>query len=79
MGPVEEFGALGFMEANPSETFVKISVGTLTKPDDRRYSFSRLYPVVNHGNWTINKKPDQVEFIHELNDKDILMYLPNFL
>ena len=70
MGPVEDFGALGFMEAEPGETFVKIGIGALTKPDDRRYSFARLYPVVNYGIWSINKKPDQVEFIHELNDKD---------
>jgi len=70
MGPVEEFGALDFIEAEPGETFVKIGVGTLTKPDERRYSFSRLYPVVNHGKWSIKKKSDRVEFIHELNDKD---------
>jgi len=70
MGPVEEFTALGYMEAKPGETFVKIGVGVLTKPDDKAYAFARLYPVVNHGKWTVKKKSDQVQFTHELNDKD---------
>lgn len=67
MGPAEVFAELGFVEANPGETFVKVGVGTLTKPDDKPYSFSRLYPVVDPGKWTVNKSADNVEFIHELN------------
>jgi hypothetical protein len=70
MGPVEEFTALGYMEAKPGETFVKIGVGVLTKPDDKAYSFARLYPLVNHGKWSVKKESDQVEFIHELTDKE---------
>lgn len=70
MGPVEEFTALDYMEAKPGETFVKIGVGVLTKPDEKAYSFARLYPVVNYGKWSVKKKSDQVEFTHELTDKE---------
>ncbi len=33
-GPVEEFTALGYDEAKPGGTFLKIGVGMLRKPDD---------------------------------------------
>jgi len=66
MGPVEEFTALDYNEAKPGESFIKIGVGVLTKPDDKAYSFARVYPVVDHGKWTIKKKADQVEFTHKL-------------
>ena len=69
MGPVEEFTALDYQEANPGENFVKIGVGVLTKPDDKPYAFARLYPVVNSGKWDVKQKSDQVLFSHELNDK----------
>jgi hypothetical protein len=69
MGPVEEFTALDYMETKPGDSFVKIGVGVLTKPDDQAYSFARLYPVNNQGKWTVKRKSDQVEFTHELKDK----------
>jgi hypothetical protein len=69
MGPVEEFTALEYPETKPGESFMKIGVGVLTKPDDKPYTFNRLYPVVNPGTWTVKKKDDQVRFFHELNDK----------
>jgi hypothetical protein len=70
MGPVEEFTALDFDDAKPDETFVKIGVGVLSKPDDKPYSFARYYHVVKQGTWNVNTKPDQVQFTHELNDKN---------
>lgn len=70
MGPVEEFTALDYFETKPGESFVKIGVGVLTKPDEKPYTFSRLYPVVNHGTWSVKKQSDQVHFTHELNDKE---------
>ena len=70
MGPVEEFTALDYMETKPGDSFIKIGVGVLTKPDDKAYTFARLYPIVNPGKWTVKKKPDQVEFTHELKDKE---------
>ncbi|MDR2887126.1 MAG: hypothetical protein LBV26_03840 [Bacteroidales bacterium] len=70
MGPAEVFAELGFIEAKPGETFVKVGVGTLTRPDDKPYSFARLYPVVDPGKWTVRKESDHVEFIHELNSSN---------
>jgi len=70
MGPVEEFTALDYMETNPGESFMKIGVGVLSKPDDKPYTFSRLYNVVNPGKWTVKKERDQVRFTHLMNDKD---------
>jgi hypothetical protein len=69
MGPVEEFTALDYPDTKPGETFVKIGVGVLTKPDDKPYTFSRVYPVVNQGKWSVKKHADKVEFTHVLKDK----------
>jgi hypothetical protein len=70
MGPVQEFTPLDYFETKPGESFVKIGVGVLTKPDDKPYTFSRLYPFLNKGKWKVKKQPDQVQFIHELTDKN---------
>jgi hypothetical protein len=69
MGPVEEFTALDYPETRPGETFVKIGVGVITKPDDKPYTFSRVYEVVNHGKWSVRKHHDRVEFSQSLKDK----------
>jgi hypothetical protein len=69
MGPVEEFTALDFAETKPGDSFIKIGVGVLTKPDDQPYLFSRVYPVVNHGKWSVKKHSDKVVFTHILKDK----------
>jgi hypothetical protein len=69
MGPVEEFTSLDFEQTKPGETFLKIGVGVLAKPDDKPYAFARLYPVINPGKWSVITEADQVRFFHELNDK----------
>ncbi|MCE6988753.1 hypothetical protein [Dyadobacter sp. CY323] len=69
MGPVEEFTPLNFDEAKPGESFVKIGVGVLVKPDDKKYSFATNYPVKNGGKWTVKPGKDQVEFTHLLKDE----------
>src|SRR3954454_19985962 len=55
-GPAEEFNtdnkALGFNEAKPGGTFLKIGVGVLRRPDERDYDHFRLYDVVDPGKWT---------------------------
>lgn len=76
-GPVEEFrtpdgaqgGALGYDEAKPGGSFVKIGVGVLRKPDDKPYTFSRSYDIVNPGKWTSRPESDRVEFQQELTDE----------
>jgi hypothetical protein len=70
MGPVEEFTSPDYLQASPGGSFLKIGVGVLTKPDDKPYAFTRLYPVVNPGKWSIKKSAGEVRFTHELNDKD---------
>jgi hypothetical protein len=72
-GPAEEFAALGYAQARPGGTFLKIGVGVLRKPDEKDYSFARYYDVVNGGNWTVKRHKtrrltDAVEFRHDLTD-----------
>ncbi len=68
-GPVEEFTpALGYEEAKPGGSFVKIGVGVLRKPDDAKYDAYRLYKLVDPGKWKITKRGDSVEFTQELFD-----------
>jgi hypothetical protein len=69
MGPVEEFGPLDYSNIKPGSSFIKIGVGVVYKEDDKPYEFSRVYQLLNPGKWTIRKKPDQVQFIHDLDDK----------
>lgn len=70
MGPVEDFTPVGYSEAKPGETFLKIGIGMISKPDEKQYIFSKTYPIVNDGKWEIRTKPDQVQFIHILKDKN---------
>ena len=49
-------------------TFIKIGVGVLRKPDERKYDPYRLYPIVDAGTWTVNRRPGAVEFTHALAD-----------
>lgn len=49
-GPCEEFrGELGYAEAKVGETFVKIGVGELRKPEEKEYRFWHNYAVVGEG------------------------------
>ncbi|MEO6285974.1 MAG: hypothetical protein ABIO93_21470 [Dyadobacter sp.] len=74
-GPVEEFTPLNFDDAKTGEQFVKIGVGVLVKPDDKKYSFATNYEVQNQGKWTVKKHKDRVEFTHELKDKTGYAYI----
>jgi hypothetical protein len=65
-GPVEEFGVLGYEEAKPGGTFLKIGVGVLRKPDEKPYTAYRLYEIVDGGKWSVKKSKDAVEFTQEL-------------
>jgi hypothetical protein len=69
VGPVEEFQRpQGYNTAKPGETFVKIGVGVLRKPDDSNYSPYGHYTIVDPGKWSVTKQKDAVEFVQELND-----------
>jgi len=70
MGPVEEFGPVGFEEAGVGGNFIKIGVGALMKPDDKPYNSFRLYDIKNPGKWKIRKKSSSVTFIQTISDGD---------
>jgi hypothetical protein len=69
-GPVEEFltgdSGLGYAEAKPGETFVRIGVGAVRKPVEPAYRRFETYEIVDPGKWTVNKAADRIEFVHEL-------------
>jgi hypothetical protein len=69
-GPVEEFQRnLGFDEAKPGATFMKIGVGVLRKPDDgAAYSNYRLYEIVDVGRRTVETGPASVTFTQDVRD-----------
>lgn len=73
-GPVEEFyfqdAALGWAEAKPGETFVRIGVGVLRKPADaQKFDRFHTYDVVDGGKWTVKPHRGSIEFHHVLADK----------
>ena len=68
MGPVDEFATpLGWDNADPGGTFIKIGVGLLRKTQT---AYNRYFPydVLDSGKWSVNKKNDSVEFTQELSD-----------
>lgn len=69
-GPVDEFQTpLGFNEAKPGETFIKIGVGSLRRTEGN-YNRYMPYEVVDPGKWSVKKGKDKVEFIQELSDPE---------
>lgn len=67
-GPVDEFKPLGWDEAKPGATFVKIGIGALRKPADEPYDNYHLYEIADPGEWRIQKKSNSVEFTQALGD-----------
>ncbi len=61
-GTAGEYGMtspLGYEEAGPGESFVKIGIGVLRRTDDKPYFFRRDYPLVDGGRWRIESTPVQ--------------------
>jgi len=73
-GPVEEFSSVGYDEASPGDRFVRIGVGAIQKPEEPRYRQFSTYEIADTGKWTVNKRPDAVEFIHQLGDSNGYAY-----
>jgi hypothetical protein len=71
-GPVEEFrtndAGLGYAEARPGETFIRIGVGVVRKPDEPAYRTFNTYEIVSNGKWTVERAADRIDFQHELSD-----------
>jgi hypothetical protein len=72
MGPVEEFltngAGLGYAEAKTGESFVKIGVGAVKKPDEKAFRQFNTYEITDNGKWTVQKHADSVEFTQVLPD-----------
>ena len=67
-GPVNEFHkVLGWDEAKPGDTFIKIGVGVLRKTEGEYNRFAP-YNVVDAGKWTVKKNDNSIEFTQELSD-----------
>jgi hypothetical protein len=68
-GPVDEFTPLGWDQAKPGGSFVKIGVGLLRRPDESKYDNFKLYEIVDPGKWRmIQKDRESIEFTQEVND-----------
>ena len=68
VGPVDAFGAIGYNEAAPGGTFIKIGIGGLLKPDNSSQDDMHLYELATPGTWTVAQRPAAVDFLHELTD-----------
>jgi hypothetical protein len=68
MGPVEDFYPIGYDEAKVGDSFLKIGIGMVKKPEEPKYFFANAYSITNGGTWKVKKKSDQVEFIQKLDD-----------
>ena len=62
-GPVDEFVPVGYNEAKVGETFLKIGVGMLEKPQEEKYFFATTYKNTNSGTWKVKKKRGGVYYI----------------
>lgn len=66
VGPCEEFGttaALGYNDAKPGESFLKIGVGELVKPEkEEKYSQFKTYKFANPPVWKVETNDERVRF-----------------
>ena len=70
-GPVEEFQTpIGYETAKPGESFLKVGVGLLRKIDDKPYSFTTHFDVVDGGKWTVHKTAKSITFEQILGDQN---------
>jgi len=67
-GPVDEFAPLGWDDAKPGDTFVKIGVGVLRKAEEGKYDNFRLYDIVDSGTWAVKKSPVSIEVTQDVTD-----------
>jgi hypothetical protein len=90
LGPVEEFGMdkpLGYDEAKVGETFLKIGVGELVKPQEDGYRFYHNYKIARPGSWKVERDGGEaIRFLQEVKtpggygyryEKGVRLYPPN--
>lgn len=70
-GPAEEFlTSLGYDEAKPGGTFVRIGIGMLRKPDEKAFHRFSTYAIVDPGQWTIRRGKSKLVFTQRLKSVD---------
>ncbi|HLJ17495.1 MAG TPA: hypothetical protein VKV15_23560 [Bryobacteraceae bacterium] len=78
-GPVEEFktndAGLGYAEAQPGGTFIRIGVGVVRKPEEKAYRAFGTYEIVDPGQRTVRKGRNWIEFGHRLASDDGYAYV----
>ena len=67
-GPADEFRPVGWEEAKPGGTFVKIGVGVLRRPDEAQYDNYRVYEIADPGRRSVRTSAHAVEFTQEVKD-----------
>src|SRR3954471_9343082 len=67
-GPVESFNAIGYDEAAPGGSFLRIGVGWLRRPEDARVNDFKTYDIVDSGKWESRNGADWVEFTQTLGE-----------
>jgi hypothetical protein len=68
VGPAEEFGVIGYNDAQPGGLFVKPGVGVLRRADETAYNHSKPYQIANGGKWDVERRSDSVAFTQTLNE-----------
>jgi hypothetical protein len=78
-GPVEDFltdgKGLGYDEVKAGESFVKIGVGAIRKPEEPKFRQFNTYEIADSGKWSVRQGPEWVEFTQELSDTAGYAYL----
>ena len=78
-GPVEEFltdgKGLGYDETKPGESFVKIGVGAVRKPEENGFHQFNTYEITDNGKWTVRVNGDSAEYTQELSDTNGYAYV----
>ena len=79
MGPVEEFktngAGLGWDDAKPGDTFIRIGVGVVRREDNKQFNAFSYYPIVDPGTWRVRKAKNRISFTHTLTDKKGYAYI----
>ena len=69
-GPVNIFdnsaSASGYAAAKPGETFMRIGVGHVEKPEEPAYRETHTYKVVDSGKWHIDQQLNSIQFTQDL-------------
>jgi hypothetical protein len=66
VGPVDSFDPIGYNQAKPGGTFLRIGVGLLKRRDDKPMNQSTTFDIADGGKWTSTPGKDRVEITQDL-------------